>query len=282
MVLRDHAADLAARRPDVLEEDLLALLVEAERLLEQIRIHRAGERIGDDQRRRGEIVRPHVGVDPALEIAIAGQHRGGDQVLVVDGLGNLRRQRAGIADAGGAAEADQVEAELVEILLQAGLVEIFGDHLRARRQRGLHPRLDGQALRHRLAGQQAGADHHVRIRRIGARGDRRDHHVAMAEIVLAAFDRHALGRAGLGEILVERGGERGVEIENLLAAVAALVELLHHRLRKAGLHLLEGTRSCGRLGPASDGSTCASSSLSTSVNTGSGVDLVRNMPCALA
>src|SRR6266851_3032190 len=45
---------------------------------------------------------------------------------------------------------------------------------------------------------------------------------------------------------------------------------------------LRATRSCGRFGPASDGSTDPSSSLSTSVNTGSGVFLVRYMPCALA
>ncbi len=42
------------------------------------------------------------------------------------------------------------------------------------------------------------------------------------------------------------------------------------------------TRSCGRLGPASEGSTVESSSLSTSVNIGSGVVLARYMPCALA
>src|SRR5262245_19196122 len=45
---------------------------------------------------------------------------------------------------------------------------------------------------------------------------------------------------------------------------------------------LSGTRSCGRFGPDSDGSTCESSSLSTSVKIGSGVLLVRYMPCALA
>ena len=186
--LANDRIDLAAGRPDVLEEDLLALLVEAERLLDQIGIHRAGERIGDHQRRRGEIVRAHVGVDAALEIAVAGEHRGGHQILIVDGLGDFRRERSGIADAGGAAEADEIVAELVEILLQAGLVEILGDHLRAGRERGLDPRLDGQALRHRLARQQAGAHHHARIRRVGARRDRRDHHVAVAEIVVAAFD----------------------------------------------------------------------------------------------
>ena len=43
-----------------------------------------------------------------------------------------------------------------------------------------------------------------------------------------------------------------------------------------------GTRSCGRFGPASAGSMLLRSSLSTSVNTGSGVLLVRYMPCALA
>src|SRR5262245_33349341 len=51
---------------------------------------------------------------------------------------------------------------------------------------------------------------------------------------------------------------------------------------KPVLTSLSAMRSCGRLGPASEGSTLESSSLSTSVYTGSGVDLVRYMPCALA
>ena len=184
--LRMNVADLLVRRPDVLQEDLLALLIDAERLLRKIDIHRAGDGVGDDERRRGEIVGAHVGVDAAFEVAIARQHRGGDQIVVVDRLGILRRQRTGIADAGGAAEADEIEAELVEILLQAGLVEIFADHLRAGRQRRLHPRLDGEALGRGLAGEQAGADHHARIGGVGAGGDRGDHHVAVAEIVVLA------------------------------------------------------------------------------------------------
>ena len=63
-------------------------------------------------------------------------------------------------------------------------------------------------LRRRLARQQAGADHHARIGGVGAGGDRGDHHVAMAEIVLAAFDRHALLRfRRLAEFLVHRIGK---------------------------------------------------------------------------
>src|SRR5262249_40026601 len=98
-------------------EDLLTLLVEAQRLLHKIGIHRARERISNDQRRRGEIIRAHVGVDAPFEIAIAGEHGGSNEILVVYRLGNLWRERPGISDVGGAAEADEIVAELVEVLL---------------------------------------------------------------------------------------------------------------------------------------------------------------------
>ena len=47
------AVDLAARGPDIFQEDLLALLVEAERLLHEVGIHGARQRISDDERGRG-------------------------------------------------------------------------------------------------------------------------------------------------------------------------------------------------------------------------------------
>ena len=72
----------------------------------------AGDGVSDDQRRRGEIVGAHVRVDAAFEVAVAGKHGGSDEIVLADGLGDFRRQRAGIADAGRAAEADQIEAEL--------------------------------------------------------------------------------------------------------------------------------------------------------------------------
>ena len=51
-------------------------------------------------------------------------------------------KRPGVADAGGAAVADDVEAELIEICLQPGLLQIIGDDARARRERSLHRRID--------------------------------------------------------------------------------------------------------------------------------------------
>ena len=80
-------------------------------------------------------------IDAAFEIAVAREHGRGDEIARRHGRRDRIGQRAGIADAGGAAIADEVEADLVEVLLQAGLGEIVGDHLGAGRQRGLHPRL---------------------------------------------------------------------------------------------------------------------------------------------
>ena len=90
----DEVRDLRRGRPDVLEEDRLAVRAGAERLAGEVDGHRAGERIGDDERRRGEIVGAHVRVDAALEVAVAGEHRAGDEVVVVDRLRDLRDQRA--------------------------------------------------------------------------------------------------------------------------------------------------------------------------------------------
>ena len=259
MAASTRSCDLLRLRPDVLEIDRLALLAGAERLAGQVDLHRAGERIGDDQRRRGEIVGPHVRIDAALEIAVAGEHRGGDQIVLAMRRRDLRRERAGIADAGGAAVADEVEAELVERLLQAGLLRDSRDHLAARRERGLDPGLDLQALGDRLLGEQAGGDHHARVRGVGAGGDRGDHHVAVAEIVIRALDLVALARA-------RRPSRTRSSARRAKPA-----------WRRRGR-----TRSCGRFGPASDGATSPRSSSSVSVNTGSGVEPRAPEPCALA
>jgi hypothetical protein len=118
-ILLDESVDLLRRRPDVLQVNRLAVLAGADRLDIEILRDRAGQRMSDNQRRRGEIVRLHVRGDAAFEVAVARKHGCGNDAVVVDRLRNLFRQRTGIADAGGAAETDEVEANLVEILLQA-------------------------------------------------------------------------------------------------------------------------------------------------------------------
>ena len=101
----------------------------------------AGERVGDDQRRRRQIVGAHLLLDASFEIAIAAQHRGDDQISCVDFRRHVVGQRPAVADARRAAVADQIEAELVEIRLEARLSQILGHDFRAGREAGLHPRL---------------------------------------------------------------------------------------------------------------------------------------------
>ena len=115
-----------------LHEHVVAVGVLAQRVVEEVDVHRARERVGDDERRRREVVHLHVGVDPALEVAVARQHRDHREVVVLDGLADLGDERAGVADAGGAAVADEVEAELVEVRREAGLLVVVADDLRAR------------------------------------------------------------------------------------------------------------------------------------------------------
>ena len=213
------------------------------RLVHQVDVHRARQRVRHDERRRGEIVQAHVRVDAPFEVAVAREHRGDGEVRPVDGVADAIEQRARVADARGAAEADQVEAELLERLDQAGPLEVVDHDAGAGRERRLHPRLRSQPERHGLLGQQAGADHHLRVRRVGAAGDRGDHDVAVGHLVvrrrrgLAVGGHRACGRARPG---------------------------------RSPSPWTRGTRSCGRLGPASEGSTSPRSRLTCSEYTGSG------------
>jgi hypothetical protein len=113
--LFQRLADLRTRRPDILEIDRPAIRAGPERLGGDVDIHAAGDRIGDHQRRRGEIVGLHMRVDAALEIAVAGEHRRDREVATLDRRRDGIVERARIADAGGAAIADEIEAELVEL-----------------------------------------------------------------------------------------------------------------------------------------------------------------------
>ena len=72
-------------------------------------------------------------------------------------------KRPGVTNAGGAAVADQVEAERLEVVHQVRAFQVVGDDLRAGGQRRLDPRLASQAERPRLASHEAGADHDVRV-----------------------------------------------------------------------------------------------------------------------
>src|SRR5439155_2007463 len=99
-----------------------------QRLGVDVDVHRAGQGVGHHQGRRGQVVHADVAVDPALEVAVARQHRHDGQTVVVDRRGDLGRQRPGVADAGRAAEPDQVETELVEVGDEPGPLVVVHDY----------------------------------------------------------------------------------------------------------------------------------------------------------
>ena len=229
----------------------------------QVDVHRPGEGVGDDQRGRRQVVGADVGVDPALEVAVAAEHGDGDQVVAVDLFGDRRGQGAGVADAGRAAVADQVEPELVEVRVEPGVAEIVGDDLGARGQAGLHPRFRLQPALDGLLRQDAGRDHHRGIRGVGAARDRGDHDRAVG-------DRR---RASATAVVVAPFACSSTTGSSATAAFFLAGRAAWSSLSAAANDVLasrSGTRSCGRRGPARLGSTVERSSSSVSEYAASG------------
>ena len=71
-------------------------------------------------------------MDARLEIAVARQHGGADEIVAGDRFVELGPEVAGVADAGRAAVGGDAEAELFEIGQESGLRQVIGDDARAR------------------------------------------------------------------------------------------------------------------------------------------------------
>lgn len=108
--------------------DRFAVRVFPQRIVQQVNVQAAGQSIGHHQRWRGQKVHLRLGMNPALEVAVAGQHRAHGQIVVIDRGADFRDQWPRIADTGGTAVAHQMETELFEIRRQAGAFDVIGDH----------------------------------------------------------------------------------------------------------------------------------------------------------
>ena len=155
--LGDRRGDFRLAGPKVLQVDRPTVAADAQGLRGEVDVDRAGQGVGDDQRRAGEVHRLAGRVDSALEVPIAAQHRCRHEVAVDHGLAHRRRQRAAVADAGHAAVGDGMKAQCFERLVQACLPKIVGHHAAAGRKAGFDVRFDLQSPLDGLLGQQAGA-----------------------------------------------------------------------------------------------------------------------------
>ena len=102
--------------------------VDAQRLVFQIDAHGAGQCIGDHQQRRAQIIGLDLRMDAGLKIAIAAEHGGYHQLLFLDHGSDGLVQRAAVADTGGTAVADDMEAQGLKLGQQAAFFQVAGDH----------------------------------------------------------------------------------------------------------------------------------------------------------
>ena len=282
--LRRHRAqhrllNLALGRPQLAQKHRHARLVRPERLGRQVDRHAPRERVGDDERRRREIVRAHLLLNASFEVAVAAQHRGDDEIARFDFGAHLVGQRPAVADARRAAVPNEVEAELIEVLLEARLPQVLRHDLRPRRQARLHPRFARQPALDRLLGDEPRANHHARVRGVRAARDGRDDDRPVIE---ARWSRSRHPRPPPPCSPIRQPPTHGPSHPLSRPPSTSTPSLNRARVWNPLFACFSDTRSCGRLGPARLGSIVARSRSIVSEYFGSGSPGLRNSPCAFA
>ena len=252
----------------------------AERLVVEVDVDAPGQGVGDDQRRRHQVVGPHLGVDAALEVAVARQHRGDDQVALARSPWRSSSAAGRSCRCRSCSRSRRCGSRAVEVAASArprcrysvttfepGASEVFTQGLRC------------EAPLDRLLRQQAGGEHHRRVRGVGAARDRGDDDRAVRQRVAPCSDRaHRRGAspsrqrprrlavasacAGLGaagwaraataapssnDVLRVAQGARGPAGASGPARLGSTV--LEVQLQRVGVHRPPACRRCGT-GPA--------------------------------
>ncbi len=192
--------DFSRGRPDVGEVDRLAIGRGAESVFAEIDVNRASDRISDNQWRRHQEIRFDRLVNPGFKVAVARKDRRRDDVLGLHHVLNAFIERTGVADASGAAVADRLEPKLIELVLQAGFVQVIRHDTRSGSERSFHRWLHGQTKSVGFFRQQARGEHDAGVGGIGAARNRRDQNRTVGDgIADAALAIHGNGcRLGLG------------------------------------------------------------------------------------
>ena len=203
-------------------------------------------------------------MDAAVEVAIAGQHRGRIEVALDDLALDRRIQRARHAVARGAGIGHDAEAQRFEVRQQAGLLQVERHRARAGRQRGLDPGLADQSQPPRVAREQPGGDDVARIAGVGAAGDGRDDHRPVGQSTGlvhpgrrdAALAQH---RGRQAPMRVRRAGQRALDradVEAQHAPVGHVVQRAAHagpQARRLGIGLDQAHLVLGAAGQAQVG-----------------------------
>ena len=224
--LGDNRVNLGIGRPNVFERHRLAVLVGAEYVFFNIKAHRARNRVGHHQRRRGQKGLLGIRVDAPVKVAVARQHGGGVQIALNDFLLYGRVECAAHAVAGGAGKADDAKAQLLQFFQQIGVLQVQLDRFGAGRQRGLDPRLAREATRVGVARQQRSGNHVARVAGVGAAGNRRNDDGSVGHV-----PRRFLPRAG-------NAARRQVRCRQALVRIGRPGHVAHHAGQIKAQHAL--------------------------------------------
>ena len=163
--------DFLVAGPEVAEVNGFAVGIDSEGFLRQIDIDAAREGKGDNEGWRHEEVGFNGGVDACLKVTVTRKDAGGDEIMVEDRFLDRSGKRAGVADAGGTAVADEIEAELIEVGLQARGVEVVGDDAGTWGEGCLDGGGDGESAFDCFLGEKTCGKHNGRVGGIGAGGN---------------------------------------------------------------------------------------------------------------
>ena len=259
-------ADFLETRPDVLEIDINPILVLRDWFLREVDIHAAREGECHNERRRHQEIRPDILVNAGLEIPVAGENSRRHEVILDNGRFDFGVERTGIADAGCAPVADDLESELVEILLQPGFFQVVLHHARTRGERGLHGRIHMKPAQNRFFRKQPGSEHHAGIAGVRAACDGGDEHRSVAEHTVLLVKRrlrkilHLVRSRTVGDHLRFVFGKHAVDFDACAApeirggfSVAPLRDSFGQKIREGGLEIGEinpvlGTFRAGHAG----------------------------------
>ena len=142
----------------------------------------------------------HVGMDAALEVAVAGEHRRDREVARRRSPSRSRARAGRSCRCTWCSRSRRRRSRARQRRHEPGLLVVVGDDERTRRERRLHPRRRREPARHGVPREEPGRDHHRRVRRVRARRDRRDHDRAVGEVERAAVgerDRRLLAAASV-------------------------------------------------------------------------------------
>src|SRR5699024_1130114 len=111
--------------PNITEKYIVAFAILAQWFVFEVEIHGASQGIGNNQRRRRQVVHLYIWVNATLKVAVTRKNRGYCQIVIVNSLRDFWCQRAGVTDAGRAAVTDNRKTKFFQVWDKTGFLVVL-------------------------------------------------------------------------------------------------------------------------------------------------------------